>query len=161
MRVSLPSAVSFIFFQIIILTVDGSGLQEHQIETANNKTHQCNPCCRGQPGRDGRDGPPGPPTAISHVDYINFKIELIQELKEEFSFDTIGSLAGSNMTQCQGIGLNQEKPASSCIGPSSFAINKMLLRDTTGSRENKMETLSSKESTVICKTSDVESEEDG
>ena len=47
--------------------------------------------------------------AISHVDYINLKKELIQELKEEFSFDTIGSLAGNNMTQCQGIGLNQEQ----------------------------------------------------
>ena len=101
---------ALVIFSFATLPVDGNGHHEDQIEIADNKTYQCNPCCRGPPGRDGRDGPPGPTTTISHVDYVRLKDNLLHELAAEGFLNQ----TASEDNDCQGIGMTQDKPASSC-----------------------------------------------
>ena len=96
------------------LPVDGKGHHEDRIEIADNKTYQCNPCCRGPPGRDGRDGPPGPPTTISYVDYVRLKEDLTKDVKQQFTAEVTANQTVVKGNDCPGIGMTQDKPASSC-----------------------------------------------
>ena len=107
MKTFLLTTEALAIFSFVTLAVDGRGHHDDQIEIADNKTHQCNPCCRGPPGRDGRDGPPGPPTTISHLDYLRLKEDLTKDVKQQFTAEVKGN-------NCPGIGMTQDKPASSC-----------------------------------------------
>ena len=105
---------ALVIFSFVTLPVDGKGHHEDQIEIADNKTYQCNPCCRGPPGRDGRDGPPGPPTTISHVDYVHLKEDLTKDVKQQFTAEVTANETAIKGNDCPGNGKTQDKPASSC-----------------------------------------------
>ena len=106
----------FLIVSFAKLPADGiqRGHHDNQNEITDNKTYQCNPCCRGPPGRDGRDGPPGPPTTISHVDYLRLKEDLTKDVKQQFTAEVTANQTVIKGNDCLGIGMTQDKPASSC-----------------------------------------------
>ena len=114
MKFFLLTTGALFIFSFTTLPVDGKGHHDDQIEIADNKTYQCNPCCRGPPGRDGRDGPPGPTTTISHVDYVRLKEDLTKDVKQQFTSEVTANQTAVKDNDCPGIGMTQDKPASSC-----------------------------------------------